>query len=89
MQHEPLQKRPIIFIAHSLGGLIVREAIIQIAESKIDRVSEILHFIYGALFFGVPNDDLDIASFIPIVGDGPNRPLIESLGQDNSQILNF
>ena len=42
---------------------------------------------YGAVFFGVPNDGLDIASFIPIVGDGPNRSLIESLRQDNSKIL--
>jgi hypothetical protein len=39
------------------------------------------------MFFGVPNDGLDIGSFIPIVGNGPNRALIESLGQDNSQIL--
>ncbi|KAF2185930.1 hypothetical protein K469DRAFT_664957, partial [Zopfia rhizophila CBS 207.26] len=39
------------------------------------------------MFFGVPNDGLDIASFIPIVGDGPNRFFIESLGQNNSQVL--
>ncbi|PVH71306.1 hypothetical protein DL98DRAFT_397381, partial [Cadophora sp. DSE1049] len=82
-----LERKPIIFIAHSLGGLIVKEAIIQIAESNIDGVLESLRFIYGAMFFGVPNRGLDIKSFTQVVGDGPNRYLVESLGRDNSQVL--
>lgn len=39
------------------------------------------------MFFGVPNDGLDIDSFIPVVGDGPNRFLLESLGQNNASVL--
>jgi protein SERAC1 len=30
---------------------------------------------------------MDISSLIPMVGDGPNRFLVESIGRDNSQIL--
>ena len=43
--------------------------------------------VYGALFFGVPNDGLDVASLIPMVGDGPNRFFLESLGHLNSRNL--
>ena len=57
------------------------------SESKFAHISELLRHVYGMMFFGVPNDGLDIESFIPVVGEGPNRPLINSLGQDNSQIL--
>jgi hypothetical protein len=80
-------KRPMIFIAHSLGGLIWKQAVIELSMSKKPRDAETLRGIYGALFFGVPNDGLDVESFIPLVGDGPNRLFVESLGQRNSEIL--
>ncbi|KAI9150018.1 Trans-aconitate decarboxylase 1 [Paramyrothecium foliicola] len=80
-------RRPTIFIAHSLGGLVLKEAIIQLSKWKTIQASEALHSIYGALFFGVPNDGLGISSFIPMAGDGPNRFFLESLGQNNSEIL--
>ena len=41
---------------------------------------------YGALFFGVPNQGMDISSLVPIVGDQPNRSFLESLGKE-SEIL--
>lgn len=45
--------------------------------------------IYGIAFFGVPHDGMDIRSLIPMVGDGPNRFLLESIGFTNSQILSI
>jgi hypothetical protein len=45
--------------------------------------------VYGIIFFGVPHDGMDISSLIPMVGDGPNRFLIESIGRVNSQILSI
>ena len=38
---------------------------------------------YGALFFGVPNQGMDISSLVPMVGDQPNRYLLESLGKES------
>lgn len=32
---------------------------------------------------------MDISSLIPMVGDGPNRFLIESIGRINSQVLSI
>ena len=48
---------------------------------------QLIRAIYGIVFFGVPHDGMDISSLIPMVGDGPNRFLIESLSRINSQIL--
>lgn len=45
--------------------------------------------IYGIAFFGVPHDGIDIRSLIPMVGDGINRFLLESIGSINSQILSI
>lgn len=50
----------------------------------IDKVN--LRATYGALFFGVPNQGMDISSLVPIVGDQSNRYFLESLGKE-SEIL--
>lgn len=45
--------------------------------------------VYGFAFFGVSHDGMDIRSLIPIVGDRPNRFLLESIASNNSQILSI
>jgi len=79
------QKQRVILIGHSLGGLLIKEALVQIAAS--DAGLDLMAPLLGMLFFGVPNDGMDIGSLIPIVGDQPNRFLLESLNAMNSQIL--
>lgn len=41
----------------------------------------------GLLFFGVPNRGMDIESLQAIVGDRPNRYLLESVGQYSDLLL--
>jgi len=53
------------------------------AESDPDLIP----FIFGILFFGVPNNGMDIDSFKPLVKDQPNRFFLESLNSMNSEIL--
>jgi hypothetical protein len=47
---------------------------------------DILNSIYGALFFGVPNQGMDIESLIPMVKNQVNRGLLYDLGNE-SQLL--
>ena len=75
---------PLIFIAHSLGGLIVKEALIQMKRGKNHQT--FLKYIYGALFFGVPSQGMDITSLIPMVKGQPNQALLHLIGKE-SQIL--
>lgn len=42
-----------------------------------------LNSTYGALFFGVPNQGMDISSLIPMVKNQPNRHFLESLGKES------
>jgi hypothetical protein len=46
----------------------------------------ILDATYGALFFGVPNEGMDIKSLAAMVKDQPNQALLHSLGK-GSQLL--
>lgn len=51
---------PIIFIAHSLGGLVVKKAII-LGKENDDRYGELLEMISGCLFLAVPHRGADLA----------------------------
>ncbi|KAJ4865462.1 ankyrin repeats (3 copies) domain-containing protein [Trichoderma breve] len=79
--------KPIVFIAHSLGGLIVKQTLISLYKSKDEEDQKLLRAVYGIAFFGVPHDGMDISSLIPMVENGPNRFLLESIGCFSSQIL--
>ena len=81
------KKTRLVLIGHSLGGLLIKEALIRIAES--DSESDLISFIFGVLFFGVPNDGMNTESLVPMVNDQPNRFLLESLNALNSQVLRF
>ena len=73
--------RPIIFVAHSLGGLIFKEALIQMKRDE--KSHDLLRSIYGALFFGVPNQGMEISHLDPMILNQPNHSLIRSLGTDS------
>lgn len=82
------KKRPILLVGHSLGGLLVKQALIRIAEPGFENgLPNLLDMITGTLLFGTPNDGLDIESLVPMVNNQPNRFLLESLNCKNSQVL--
>ncbi|KAI0437727.1 hypothetical protein F4803DRAFT_570483 [Xylaria telfairii] len=74
-------QRPIIFIGHSLGGLLIKEALIHSSRTP-KNVFNIHQACYGMLFFGVPNLGLRYDQLLTIVQGKPNRALIESLVVD-------
>jgi len=79
------EQKSLVLVGHSLGGLLIKVALVQMAES--DSELDLVCRIFGGLFFGVPNDGMDIESLIPMVSDQPNRLLLESLNAMNSQVL--
>lgn len=82
------KRRPLLLIGHSLGGLLVKQALIRIAEPGFENgLPILLDMITGILLLGTPNDGLDIESLVPMVNDQPNRSLLESLSFKNSQVL--
>ncbi|KAL8653022.1 MAG: hypothetical protein Q9226_004017 [Calogaya cf. arnoldii] len=59
-------ERPIIWIAHSLGGLVVKRALISSAEirgNKTEHLRSIFVSTYGILFLGTPHHGSDVAQW--------------------------
>ncbi|KAM7213610.1 hypothetical protein V8F06_010996 [Rhypophila decipiens] len=55
-------KRPIIFVAHSLGGLVCKDALISSRSSAEERLRRIYDHTTGILFLGTPHTGASLAT---------------------------
>lgn len=78
--------KPIVFLAHSLGGLIVREAMVKLEKSLNKSYSDLGNLIKGAIFFGVPNFGMEQKHIQLIVGKNPNKELVTDLARDSNYV---
>ncbi|KAE8446972.1 hypothetical protein EG329_011454 [Mollisiaceae sp. DMI_Dod_QoI] len=54
------KKRPIVFICHSLGGIVFKQAVVR-AHEQNEYYADILDNIQGVAFFGTPHRGSDLA----------------------------
>ncbi|KAL5001151.1 hypothetical protein BDV10DRAFT_199407 [Aspergillus recurvatus] len=59
-------ERPIIFVCHSLGGLVVKRALIysrSLTNEKVEHLRSIYVATYGVLFLGTPHNGSEVAKW--------------------------
>lgn len=80
------QRRPLIFIAHSLGGLVLKRALVQMAYSKDEDDAFHVKATSDILFFGVPNQGMDTTSLYPMVQGHLNLAFLATLDKNNDHL---
>ncbi|KFY59535.1 hypothetical protein V496_05647 [Pseudogymnoascus sp. VKM F-4515 (FW-2607)] len=91
--------RPIIFVGHSLGGLVIKEALIKSAAYQSHgrhlSLGDIYRHTKGVIFLGTPHrgsDKTDFANIIASVAKfslrQPNKQLIRALSPDSDVLEN-
>jgi hypothetical protein len=81
-QRTQTQQRPLVFVCYSLGGVILKEALVmssKAADAKHRKVLEIVTMTYGLVFMGVPNLGLKHKQLETIVSGRPNEGLVRDL----------
>ncbi|KAI0850599.1 hypothetical protein F5Y00DRAFT_268344 [Daldinia vernicosa] len=64
--------KPLLFLAHSLGGVILKESLLMLAGAGQQQAS-IANLVQGAIFFGVPSQGMAIHDIFRMLGDQPNK----------------
>jgi pimeloyl-ACP methyl ester carboxylesterase len=90
-------RRPIIFAAHSLGGLVTEEAIRLANESPDDYLNVISMSVSAIIFFGTPHSGSGwstladgLASLVNLsLIKQSNRSLIDILKRDSEQLASL
>ncbi|EAQ88998.1 hypothetical protein CHGG_05617 [Chaetomium globosum CBS 148.51] len=73
--------KPIVFLAHSLGGLVLKEAIVQAASGE-KNITNILDNVLGAIMFGVPSLGMEQSHLMAMVEGQPNEFLVQDLSRE-------
>lgn len=76
--------KPITFLTHSLGGLVLKEALVRVASDKAYK--RLLDNVKGAVFFGVPNLGMEQQHFHTVVGNNPNQNLVDDLARGSNYL---
>ncbi|KAL2876056.1 hypothetical protein SGCOL_008760 [Colletotrichum sp. CLE4] len=79
---EKIRDRPIVFIGHSMGGLVIAKAITLAAETYREIFPRLFECIAGCAFFGTPFGGAQVAAVASMLGD-----VGEQLGYTKSSAL--
>ena len=96
-------EHPIIFVAHSLGGLVVKRALIhssEISGTKTEHLRSVFVSTYGILFLGTPHKGLSATTWrsrleaicqaaLPKDSINDNIHLIDTLRSKNETLQNI
>ncbi|TVY67461.1 Protein SERAC1, partial [Lachnellula suecica] len=84
-------QRPIIFIGHSLGGLVIKQALVT--AHKEHRYAAIYNSTCGIIFFGTPHRGSNLAIYgsavarVPtILANKPGAKLLKTLKKDSKAL---
>jgi hypothetical protein len=78
--------KDLAFLAHSLGGVVLKQCLFMLADSGAEYES-ILGRTKGAIFFGVPSEGMSIEDLRSMLGDQPNKSALVDQISDNSEFL--
>lgn len=70
--------KPLLFLAHSLGGLVLKQALVTLANHP-GTLKPLQDVIRGAVCFGVPNFGMEQEALLSMVEGRPNNDLIAEL----------
>jgi hypothetical protein len=88
--------RPIIFVAHSLGGLVCQDALLICINPDEEAQSDILSSTCGISFLGTPHAGSDLKKFalalaniVSLSVKKPNKNLLKVLGRKSEILANI
>ncbi|KAK3314381.1 Alpha/Beta hydrolase protein [Apodospora peruviana] len=88
--------RPIVFVGHSLGGIIIKQAL-RIANNERNSFGDIADSTRGIVFFGTPHRGADAATWASLVssitaaafGNGPKSFLLKALKPNSRDLMDL
>ncbi|KAI1877910.1 uncharacterized protein JN550_000092 [Neoarthrinium moseri] len=74
---------PLVFIGHSLGGLVIKQALKDAAQSVKPAEKDVAQSLLGCIMFGVPNLGMHNGSLLPMTEGRPNETFARTLGVES------
>jgi hypothetical protein len=78
-----LPEGPLVFLAHSLGGVVLKTAIVALSSSE--NVAALAR-IWCIFLFGVPNKGMYLSHLLSMTKDFPNKALVNQLSSESTDL---
>lgn len=76
--------KPLVFLAHSLGGIVLKEALCRLANSQDNSLErKTFSRCKGAIMFGVPNLGMEQDHLLAIVRGSPPENFVQDLSRES------
>lgn len=82
MEWSAPSSRPVLFLVHSLGGVILKQALVMLAGGG-SQERAVIEKIKGAIFFGVPSQKMSMPDLFTMLGSQPNTALLKDLAESD------
>jgi hypothetical protein len=79
--------KPAAFLAHSLGGLVLKQALVQLGMENREASKYPSNRLRGVIFFGVPNLGMEQEHFRAIVQNNANEVLVDEISPDSNFLV--
>ncbi len=83
-----LSAKPLVFLCHSLGGVVLKRALVFLAESGDSEIC-ILETVKQIIFFGLPSRGMKMSHLLSIVQGQFNQSLVELLFTGSARLKNL
>jgi hypothetical protein len=80
-----LSAKPLVFLAHSLGGIVLKRAMVEMANGN-DKHNFMLETVRQVILFGVPNQGMKMSHLLPMVKGKPNVELVKALSRESEYL---
>ncbi|KAI1211486.1 uncharacterized protein F4807DRAFT_472944 [Annulohypoxylon truncatum] len=77
--------KPLIFLAHSLGGIVLKEMFTFLADSD-ELAAHILGLFKGGIFFGVPSQGMSTSHLLAMVKNQVNEQMVHDLSSGSEYL---
>ena len=79
--------KSLVLLAHSLGGIVLKRALVLLANEGHHVEKMILGSVKVLVFFGVPHRGMEVSHFLAMVTEQPNEDMIRRTLSPNSALL--
>ena len=88
VSHNFSPRRPLVFLAHSMGGILLKSALVKMHSGEVGGAWEaLLGLVRQVILFGVPNRGMDESIFQGMVAGQPNAKFVAKLNTGSAYLM--
>jgi hypothetical protein len=81
--------RPVVFITHSLGGLLVKQMLHSAMDGTVADARSLVQQTKGIVFIATPHQGADLANFVDSLGFLLPTDLVDTLKRDQQNLIDL